>query len=201
MAYYLSPALARLVIPQTYLAWSSFHGWEAPTRPTPKLKPHPLKVVDSTAVCDGTVSSKAKVCPRQKSPIRNWYTCALVHLLEGTLFRNRNTCTLERTLFVYTVKCAAVIITKEMPHDSNQFWSNHKWRIRIVRYWKRILKFPTIGSFHGLPPPAGQLRFNVSIVCFLQNWKRRTISSKDQALSFVSFPNIFYAFNFPQILN
>ena len=38
VAYYLSPALARLVIPQTYLAWSSFHGWEGTHPPNPQIK-------------------------------------------------------------------------------------------------------------------------------------------------------------------
>ena len=195
VAYYLSPALARLVIPQT-CTWHDplFSGGRAPTRPTPKLKPHPLKVVDSTAVCDGTASSKAKVCPRQKSPIRNWYTCALVLLLEGILFRNRNTCTLERTLFVYTVQCAAVIITKEMPHDSNQFWNNYKGRIRIVRYWKRILKSSNNWFFSWTPAAGWSVKIQCVYCLFSPKLKAANNLLKRSSLVFCKFSKYFTCF-------
>ena len=197
VAYCLSPALARLVIPQTYLAWSSFHGWEGTHPPNPQIKaPSPQSGGFHRSVRRHR-ELKSQSVPEAKKPnpkLVHLCTCALVHLLEGTLFRNRNTCTLEHIFFVYTVKCAAVIITKEMPHDSNQFWNNYKGRIRIVRYWKRILKSSNNWFFSWTPAAGWSVKIQCVYCLFSPKLKAANNLLKRSSLVFCKFSKYFLCF-------
>ena len=118
---------------------------------------------------------------------QNWYTLKRMFCSQTWLYISYN-CVLIQN------QCQ-VKVTHSAPTPSNkQIVDSVVYR----EYWNLTAVPPTIGSFHGLLPPAGQLRFNVSIVCFLQNWNRLRSSPKAQIVFIVNF---LQKFNVPWIFS